>query len=96
MSETKDRPIGFIFPSPPEEGTTIFIRGQANVMIGFRDHIRSDGEDTHILTWRSDCTGCGHEFEQTTGKSFSSFRRRCKDCMDAGVQVRRKSRFKRK
>ncbi len=86
--------VGFVFPKDPHEGTTIFIRGQRNYFLRSQPHIRADGEPSRVLVWQSDCCGCNRRFEQTTPTAFSSFNRRCRPCIDEGVVVRRKSRYK--
>jgi hypothetical protein len=41
-------------------------RGQQYELIGIEQRQRRDGRETMILVWRTQCLGCGAQFETTT------------------------------
>lgn len=80
MTDYKPKAFAVHFPRPPANGTKIFIKGDEFELVGSEPYTRADGESSSILTWIGYCQSCGIEFHQTTGKSFSSFKRNCAPC----------------
>jgi len=65
------------FVAEPPIGTEVFWKGQAFRLISIAPHIRSDGMETRILTWETDCMDCGCVFHTTTTMCVKVNSRRC-------------------
>lgn len=68
------------FAGPPPVGTVFILKGYEYEITAVAPHTRKDGGETNIVTWSGSCIECGVEFDQTTGRSFTSFKRRCDEC----------------
>ena len=90
MKTPKPKAVAFHFAGPLPAGSVIVLKGYEYEVTETRPHTRRDGDATDIMTWKAHCIECGVEFEQTTGRSFSTFKRRCEDDRTAFMIARDK------
>ena len=82
------KPLHIKFSGPPPIGSIISIKEREFELVDVQPHVRRDGGNSNVLTWIASCLDCGCDFEQTTGRSFSTFRRRCEECRVVFVKER--------
>jgi hypothetical protein len=71
---------GINFTSPPVLGSSIYLDDQRYELEAVQRHIRRDGRQTFVLTWRAECPRCGQSFVVTTGLVTKALNRRCEPC----------------
>ena len=64
-------------------------KGQRYVAIAQFPHIRTDGTETALTRWVSNCAGCGERFLFTTPAFATKFQpnRRCQRCKQPGCRA---------
>ena len=83
-------PLHIKFSDAPPIGTIIAIKGREFEVSDVREHTRRDGEPTNVISWLASCIDCGCDFQQTTGRSFTTFKRRCDPCRSEFMKERDK------
>lgn len=82
--------MAFDFAAGQTIGTIVRLDDQEFELVGERGCVRRDGSPGIVFTWLSTCPVCESHFEQTTGRSFGSFLRRCDEHRKAGKPVKGK------
>ena len=58
-------------------GTSVLYDGQTYTIISIDPHIRSDGKQTTLISWHSECATCGAGFVSRTPVAVRNLNRRC-------------------
>jgi hypothetical protein len=82
--------------NPEQQSTTKFYDGQRYELVRTEPYTRTDGGETELSIWQSECPVCGGAFEVRTPARARKFEpnRRCRKHRRPGVRVNRREKHK--